>query len=117
MLVRALLAAMNVNLGIWDKLTRLVIFLLFVAFFLIVAVWYLPLIRQNERMRTQILKFDAQIQKQEETARQLKSSIEALRYDPKAVERLAREQLGYTKPGETMIRFEAATTNAPLRPF
>lgn len=108
---------MNVNLGIWDKLTRLVILLLFVAFFLIVAVWYLPLIRQNERMRAEIMRFDAQVQKQEETARQLRASIEALRYDPKAVERVAREQLGYAKPGETMIRFEAATTNASLRPY
>ena len=39
---------MKVDLGIWDKLTRLVIFLLFVAGVLGVAVWYLPLIRQNE---------------------------------------------------------------------
>jgi cell division protein FtsB len=34
-----------------------------------------------------------------------------LHYDPKAVERLARERLGYAKAGETVIRFEEATTN------
>jgi cell division protein FtsB len=38
---------------------------------------------------------------------------EALRRDPKAIERLARESLGYGKPGETVIRFEAPSTNAP----
>jgi len=108
---------MNVNTGIWDKLTRMVIFLLFVAYFLIVAVWYLPLIRQNERMRAEILRFDAQIQKQEEMARQLKTSIDTLRYDPKAVERLVRERLGYAKAGETVIRFEAAATNSQARPY
>jgi cell division protein FtsB len=105
------------NLNLWDKLTRVVIFLLFVAYFLIVAVWYLPLIRQNERMREEILKFDAQIQKQEEVARQLKTSIDALRYDPKSVERLARERYGYAKPGETIVRFEPPVTNAAPRPY
>ena len=106
---------MNVNLGIWDKLTRLVIFLLFVAGVRGLAVWYLPLIRQNEAMRKAILRLDAQIQKEEETARQLKSSIDSLRYNPKAVERLARETFGYAKPGETVIRFEVRGTNSPAR--
>jgi len=102
---------MQVDLGIWTKLTRLVIFLLVLAGGLSVGAWYLPLIRQNERMRQETFKLDTQIQKEEETSRQLKSSIDALRYDPKAVERLARERLGYAKPGETVIRFEPAVTN------
>ena len=46
---------MNVDLGLLGKLTRLVIFLLFVAGLLCVAVWYLPLVHQNERMRREIL--------------------------------------------------------------
>jgi len=102
---------MNVDLGIWGKLTRLVSFLFFVAGLLLLAAWYLPLIRQNERMRKEILRLDVQIQKQDQTGRQLKSSIDNLRYDPKAVERLARETLGYAKTGETVVRFEAAATN------
>jgi len=106
---------MNVNLGIWDKLTRLVIFLLFLAGVLGLAVWYLPLIRQNEAMRKEILRLDAKIQKEEETARQLKSSIDSLQHNPKAVERLARETFGYAKPGETVIRFEVRGTNSPAR--
>jgi len=44
--------------------------------------------------------------KAEENNRQLKASVDALRFDPKALERLAREQLGYAKPGETVIRFD-----------
>src|SRR2546422_4923559 len=102
---------MKVDLGIWDKLTRLVIFLLFVASLLGLAVWYLPLIKQNERMRREILRLDAQIKKEKETAKQSQASIDALRYDPKALERLARERLGYAKPGETVIRFEERNTN------
>ena len=102
---------MNASLNIWDKLTRVVVFLLFIAGLLGVAVWYLPLIRQNERMRKEIFRLDAQIQKEEQAGKQLRNSIEALRHDPKAVERLAREQLGYAKPGETVIRFDPPVTN------
>jgi cell division protein FtsB len=105
----------NVDLGIWGKLTRVVVFLLCVAGLLGVAVWYLPLIKQNERMRRVVLQLDTQIAKAEENNRQLKISSDALRFDPKAVERLARERLGYAKPGETVIRFDEPTANNPLR--
>ncbi len=90
---------MNVGLSIWDKLTRVVIFLLFIAGLLMVAIWYLPLIRTNERMRQQILRLDTLIQKEEEIGKQLQTSTQALRRDPKAVERLARERFGYAKAG------------------
>ena len=106
---------MKVNLGIWDKLTRVVVFLVFIAGILLVAIWYLPLIKQNERYRKEILRLDNLIQKEEDTGKQLRTSIDALRYDPKAVERLAREKLGYAKPGETVIRFEEPQTNTPAR--
>ncbi len=106
---------MNVDLGIWNKLTRLVIFLFFVAGLLLVAVWYLPLIRQNERMRKEVLRLDSQIQREEETSRQLRASIDALQHDPKALERLARDTLGYAKPGETVIRFDSSAKSTPTR--
>jgi len=102
---------MQVNTGIWDKLTRLVIFLLFLAGLMVVAVWYLPLIKQNERMRKQILRYDQLIDRQTEINRQNRASIDTLSHDPKTAERLARETLGYAKPGETVIKFEAQGTN------
>ncbi|MFO1476262.1 MAG: septum formation initiator family protein [Verrucomicrobiota bacterium] len=106
---------MNVDLGIWGKLTKVVIFLFALAIVLIVVKEFLPVIHQNERMRQEVIRLDAQISKSEETLRQSKSQIDALRYDPKAVERLARERLGYAKPGETVIRFEPAATNTVAR--
>ena len=101
---------MNVDLGILGKLTRVVIFLIGVAGIVGVAVWYLPLIKQNERYRQRILLLDKQIAKEEETGKQLKGSIDSMRYD-KVVERIARERLGYAKPGETVIKFEARATS------
>ena len=98
---------MNVDLGIWDKLTKLVFFLLLLAGALGVGLWYLPVIRQNEGMRKEILRLDNQIQAQEETNKQLKASIDAFR-EPRTVERLAREKLGLARTNETVIRFEPA---------
>jgi len=102
---------MSAGVSIWDKLTRLVVFLLFLAGLMAVAIWYLPLIQQNERLRKKNLALDAQIQKEEETRKQLQQQIDALAHDPKTVERLARGWLGYAKPGETVIRFEGSATN------
>ena len=103
---------MNVDLGIWAKLTRVVIFLLFLAGILGVAVWYLPLIERNQNTRKEILRLDKEIQREQEQKKQLRAAIESLQRDPKAVERLARERLGYAKPGETVILFEAPSTNS-----
>lgn len=103
---------MNVDLGIWSKLTKIVVGLVVVAVLLLIGMCYLPLINQNERMRAEIMRLDAQLQKEEENSKQLKTEINALRNDPKTVERLTREKLGYAKPDETVVRFESATNSA-----
>ena len=107
---------MNIALNIWDKLTRVVQFLLFVAGLLAVGIWYMPLVEQNERIRKEILRLDNEIKIREDLSKQMKNSIQALSHDPKAIERLARERFGYGKPGETVIRFESPSTNAISRP-
>ena len=108
---------MNVDLGIWGKLTRLTYLLLGVAGVIAaiatLCVWYLPVIQQNERIRKKVFQIDAEIQKEAETSKQLNSAIHALSNDPKTVERLARETLNYAKPGETVVRFVPPGTNAP----
>jgi len=102
---------MSAGVNIWDKLTRVLVFLLFLAGLMAVAIWYLPLIKQNERYRKKILTLDAQIQKQVELGKQLRGQIDALAHDPKTIERLARSWLTYAKPGETVIHFEPPVTN------
>ena len=106
---------MNVDLGIWSKLTKVVVGLVVLAVLLLMGMCYLPLIQQNERMRREILRLDVQLQNEEAKSKQLKAEIDALRNDPKTVERLMREKLGYAKPDETVVRFEPAMTNAPVR--
>ena len=103
----------RIDLGIWDKLTKAVVFLLIIAALIAVAVWYLPLIKQNERMRAEILRLEQEVAAEEQTADRRKLAIEAMRNDSKTVERYAREKLGLAKIGETVIRFEEPDPHRP----
>ncbi len=103
---------MNVDLGIWGKLSRVIVFLLLLAALAGVAIWYLPLIEQKQRWEKQKLRLENQIQQEEELAKQMKAAIKALQEDPKTVERLARERLGYARTNETVIRFVPPANNA-----
>lgn len=103
---------MKPGVTIWDRLSRGVCCLLLVAGIAFVVIKYLPLIHQQERMRRVTYEQEQQLQAEAAEERQLKAADHASRNDPRTVERLARERLGYAKPGETVIRFEGATTNA-----
>jgi len=100
-------AVVQVKLSIWDKLNRAMILLVVAAGLLGVFFWYLPLFQQNERYRREILILDDKLAAEEKLARELKGSIEAMQHDPRMLERLAREKLGYARSNETVIRFEA----------
>ncbi len=102
---------MKVDLGIWGKLTQVVIGLVAVAILLLIGMTYLPLIQQNENYRREIDQLDKEIQNQAEISRELKSEIDALKNDPKTVERLAREKLRYARPDETIVHFDSPVTN------
>jgi cell division protein FtsB len=101
----------NVNLGIWSALTKIVVGLVVLAVLLLIGMCYLPLINQNERMRAENLRLETELQKEAEKSKQLQSQIDALKNDQKTVERLAREKLGYAKTDETVVLF----TNSPAR--
>lgn len=105
---------MKVDLGIWSKLTKLVVGLVVLAVLLLIGMCYLSVIQENERMRRQIMIFQDHIQKEESRSRELQSQVDALLHDPKTVERLTREKLGYAKPDETVVRFESTATNAAV---
>ena len=107
---------MNVDLGIWSKLTKVVVALLVTAFLLLIGMCYVPLIHQNERMRSDILRLQTLLKKEEANSKLLKAEIDALRNDPKTLERLTREKLGYARPDETVIRFRPSPTNTTTTP-
>lgn len=90
----------------WHRLSQVVIALIVMACLLGVFFWYLPVFEQNARMRQEILSLENEIRLEEEKRMQFETAIRNLKEDPKTVERLAREKLGYAKPGETVIFFE-----------
>ena len=97
---------MNVNVGIWDKLSKLVIFLFFVAVLVTVFFSYLPLIQKNQNYRRRLLELESEFAQNEKLYRQRRAQIDALQNDPKTVERLARERLGWAKTNEMVVHFE-----------
>ena len=96
---------MDVEVGIWNRLTRVVIFLAVGCFLLAVGASYIPLFRQNEYFHREIQKLDREIKEKNSWRQQYTWDIHGLRNDARYVERIAREVLGYARPGETLIHF------------
>lgn len=103
---------MKPEAGIWNKLTRIVIFLIIIAGLIALGLWYLPLIQKNERMRREIHRLESELETEQEVSKQLQQEVDLLTKDPAALEREIRTRLMLSRPGETVIRFEAQTTNA-----
>jgi len=97
---------MKVMVGIWDHLSRVALLLLFVAGLIGVFFWYLPLIQHNQRFRQKIMALDEEVAREEQRQKDFKDQNYALQHDPVAVERAAREVLGYAAPGEIILKFE-----------
>lgn len=102
---------MKPQVGIWNKLTRIVIFLIIIAGLIALGRWYLPLIQQNERMRREIHRLETQLEAEKAESRHLQEQIDLLTKDPAALEREIRARLGLARPDETVIRFDSAATN------
>jgi len=101
------LSIMQVNLGIWTKLNRVLLVLMGAAALLAMFFWYLPLIQQNELYRKRIFDLDTKLEAERKLSVQLRAAADALQHDPRTLERLARERLGYARSNETVIRFES----------
>ena len=106
---------MKVDLGIWSKLTKVAVGLVVLAVLLLIGMCYLPVIRQNEQYRRQLLRDQNKIEKEEARSKELQAQVDALLHDSNTVERLTREKLGYAKPDEIVVRFEPPATNAVAR--
>jgi cell division protein FtsB len=104
----------QVDLGIWHRLSQLVIGLIVLACLIACFLWYLPVFKYNAKLRKQILILETQIAAEEGSKAQLQAVIQNMRTDPKTMERMARQKLGYAKPGETVIVFEAPRDNIRL---
>lgn len=92
---------MKVSIG---KISKYLLFVLIIAG-CIYILW--PGYVQYNEHRKEIENLEAEIQKLEAERASLKEQMQALQdEDPEQVERVAREKLHLTKPGETLFRFK-----------
>lgn len=84
------------------------------------ALWglFYPKIQQYRDLRQQETQRREEVRIEEEMLRYLKAKQERLKSDPRFAEKIAREELGLAKPGETVFKFvDDPPTNArPRRP-
>ncbi|MSU33690.1 MAG: septum formation initiator family protein [Pedosphaera sp.] len=92
------------SFGTW--IYRMVLTLVFVAFLLGAGLKYLPLLKSNQARRAELQRKVEFRDSLAATNRMLEARNQALKNDPKTVERTAREVLGYARPGEKVVRFE-----------
>ncbi len=67
-------------------------------------------------MREQVQQLGIDLQELQRTTRTLREGIDGLEHDPAKVERLAREQLGYVRKGETVYQLVPAPPQERPRP-
>ncbi len=79
---------------------------------------FYPKIRQYRDLERQEQRMREEVRLEEEMARYLKGRQERLKADPRFVEKIAREELGLAKPGETVFKFldDTPTNRAARRP-
>ena len=77
--------------------------------------WYQPVIRQNEGMQRRIIHLRKQIAEENKIAQTLQAKIGSVTTNDFTLDRLAREKLGYAKPGEKVVRFETINASLPSR--
>lgn len=99
---------------IWNRLSWVVVALLFVAGALAVGSWYLPEIQRNEELQAERLRLEREVFELRARGDALRADLHSLTNDPVAIERILRERFGLAKPGETVVHFEAPTSNPPM---
>ena len=92
-------------MNVW-KFTQRICLIAIVALAVgIVLRLFLPLLDRQEALRAQEETLRQDIQREAEHLRQLRLKQEKLQEEPRYIAKIAREDLNYAKPGETIFRF------------
>jgi cell division protein FtsB len=99
-----------------DFLARVVVITVVVAGVVAVFVWYFPLIQKNQNLRREIATQEARLSSLQQEITSMSRQLELFVGNSNTVERLLRENLGYSRPGETVVRFEEKSPGAMPAP-
>ena len=92
-------------MNVWKFTQRLSLLAIVALTVGIVLRLFLPLLERQKELRAKEAALREDIQTEAEQLRMLKLKQEKLQEDPRFIEKIAREDLGYAKPGETVFRF------------
>jgi len=101
----------------WHFIHRLAVLLIAAVLVSGAVMAFYPKIRQHRELQRREQRLQDEIRFEEEMLQLLKSKQEQLQNDPRFLERIAREELGLAKPGETVFKFiDDPSSNAAARP-
>ncbi len=99
----------------WKTLYRIACLLFGLVILAFVVGLFLPKLRQIRQDEKKIAALEEAIRRDEEKIRELRNQQERFQNDPAFVERIAREELGKARPGDTIYRFSDPPENDPPR--
>lgn len=101
---------------VWNRLSSVVVVLIFAAAALAVGIWYLPEIQRNRDLQSERLLLERQVAAAQAHGDDLRSRIRAFSSNPTAAERVIRERFGLAKPGELVVHFEPPASAPAVAP-
>jgi cell division protein FtsL len=101
-------------MSVWVLIYRVSAGLVVAVGLIMLASVYYPKFKQIRDFNQKQIQLEEEIRRDEEVLRHLRLKQQKLLNDPRFVEKIAREELGMAKPGETVFRFVDDPT--PLEP-
>jgi cell division protein FtsB len=87
-------------------LTRILYLLIFVAAFILLICWFLPLVKERQRQQHALQNLKQQVEQERAAYNKQSKKLTLLQNDPAYTEMLARDKLDLMKPGETIFRMD-----------
>ena len=92
---------------------KILYLLVFVAAFILLICWFLPLVKEQQRQQHALQDLKQQVEQEKTNYNKQSKKLSLLQNDPAYIELLARDKLDLMKPGETIFRMEPAPGETP----
>jgi cell division protein FtsB len=94
-------------------LNKILYLLVFVAAFILLICWFLPLVKEQQRQQHALQALKQQVEQEKTNYNKQSKKLTLLQNDPAYIELLARDKLDLMKPGETIFRMDPAAGDSP----
>lgn len=92
-------------MNFWVFIYRIALVAVGILVIIGVIFMFLPQIEQQRELQRKEAQLQEEVRLKEELLQHLKRQQERLRSDPRFIEKIAREEFGLAKPGETVFKF------------